>query len=127
MRCSIPIGFDFVHCGKRWINEIIFLFFRWVGGPEIELIAIATGGRIVPRFQELSAEKLGKAGLVRELNFGTTKVTKSNILRIELKIGMFFNEIYWSNVTVNYLTTVKFRYHLTNNSALNPYITYFEK
>ena len=24
---------------------------RWVGGPEIELIAIATGGRIVPRFQ----------------------------------------------------------------------------
>ena len=47
---------------------------RWVGGPEIELIAIATGGRIVPRFQELSADKLGKAGLVRELSFGTTKV-----------------------------------------------------
>jgi len=46
---------------------------RWVGGPEIELIAIATGGRIVPRFQELSAEKLGYAGLVRELSFGTTK------------------------------------------------------
>jgi T-complex protein 1 subunit epsilon len=45
-----------------------------VGGPEIELIAIATGGRIVPRFQELSADKLGKAGLVRELSFGTTKV-----------------------------------------------------
>ena len=46
---------------------------RWVGGPEIELIAIATGGRIVPRFQELSPDKLGSAGLVRELNFGTTK------------------------------------------------------
>merc|ERR1719461_2605350 len=46
---------------------------RWVGGPEIELIAIATGGRIVPRFQELSSEKLGTAGLVRELSFGTTK------------------------------------------------------
>jgi len=46
---------------------------RWVGGPEIELIAIATGGRIVPRFQELSKEKLGSAGLVRELTFGTTK------------------------------------------------------
>lgn len=40
---------------------------RWVGGPEIELIAIATGGRIVPRFSELSAEKLGNAGLVREV------------------------------------------------------------
>lgn len=46
---------------------------RWVGGVELELIAIATGGRIVPRFSELSSEKLGTAGLVRELSFGTTK------------------------------------------------------
>ncbi|GAO46975.1 hypothetical protein SAICODRAFT_29809 [Saitoella complicata NRRL Y-17804] len=46
---------------------------RWVGGPEIELIAIATNGRIVPRFQDLSAEKLGSAGTVRELSFGTTR------------------------------------------------------
>lgn len=46
---------------------------RWVGGPEIELIAIATGGRIVPRFSELTADKLGYAGIVREINFGTTK------------------------------------------------------
>lgn len=46
---------------------------RWVGGPEIELIAIATGGRIVPRFEELTADKLGSAGTVREITFGTTK------------------------------------------------------
>lgn len=74
---------------------------RWVGGPEIEvsmrlatpciscvfndnsfynlilflfqLIAIATGGRIVPRFCELTPEKLGFAGLVKEVSFGTTK------------------------------------------------------
>lgn len=46
---------------------------RWVGGPELELIAIATNGRIVPRFEDLSAEKLGHAGLVRELSFGTTR------------------------------------------------------
>uniref|UniRef100_A0AAX7VQ29 T-complex protein 1 subunit epsilon n=1 Tax=Astatotilapia calliptera TaxID=8154 RepID=A0AAX7VQ29_ASTCA len=46
---------------------------RWVGGPEIELIAIATGGRIVPRFCELTPEKLGTAGLVKEISFGTTK------------------------------------------------------
>lgn len=46
---------------------------RWVGGPEIELIAIATGGRIVPRFQELTAAKLGNAGIVREIDLGTTK------------------------------------------------------
>merc|ERR1711959_844978 len=46
---------------------------RWVGGVEIELLAIATGGRIVPRFQELTADKLGHAGMVREESFGTTK------------------------------------------------------
>ncbi|KAG9042103.1 T-complex protein 1 subunit epsilon [Tulasnella sp. UAMH 9824] len=46
---------------------------RWVGGPEIELIAIATNGRIVPRFEDLSAEKLGTAGVVREISFGTTR------------------------------------------------------
>jgi T-complex protein 1 subunit epsilon len=38
-----------------------------------KLIAIATGGRIVPRFSELSPEKLGRAGIVREISFGTTK------------------------------------------------------
>ncbi|KAI5821067.1 chaperonin Cpn60/TCP-1 family [Pyronema omphalodes] len=46
---------------------------RWVGGPEIELIAIATNGRIVPRFEDLTPEKLGHAGLIRELSFGTTR------------------------------------------------------
>ncbi|KAJ8704555.1 hypothetical protein PYW07_011743 [Mythimna separata] len=46
---------------------------RWVGGPEMELIAIATGGRIVPRFEELTPDKLGSCGLVRELTFGTSK------------------------------------------------------
>jgi T-complex protein 1 subunit epsilon len=46
---------------------------RWVGGVELELIAIATGGRIVPRFSELSADKLGEAGVVREVGFGNTK------------------------------------------------------
>ena len=46
---------------------------RWVGGVELELIAIATGGRIVPRFQDLTSDKLGKAGSVKEVSFGTTK------------------------------------------------------
>lgn len=46
---------------------------RWVGGVELELLAIATGGRIVPRFQDLTSEKLGKAGSVKEVSFGTTK------------------------------------------------------
>ena len=46
---------------------------RWVGGVELELIAIATGGRIVPRFQELTADKLGSAGKISEVNLGTGK------------------------------------------------------
>jgi len=46
---------------------------RWVGGVEIEHIAIATGGRIVPRFSELTADKLGRAGMVREVSFGNTR------------------------------------------------------
>jgi len=44
---------------------------RWVGGVEIELIAIATGARIVPRFEELKENKLGSAGVVREVELGT--------------------------------------------------------
>ena len=46
---------------------------RWVGGVELELIAVATGGRIVPRFEELREDKLGRAGLVREVTYGTNK------------------------------------------------------
>jgi len=45
---------------------------RWVGGPEIELLAMATHGRIVPRFEDLKPAKLGHAGKVREIEFGTT-------------------------------------------------------
>lgn len=45
---------------------------RWVGGVEIELLAIATGARIIPRFEEITPEKLGKAGLIKEMSFGTS-------------------------------------------------------
>lgn len=44
---------------------------RWVGGQEIELIAMATGGRIVPRFEELTSKKLGQAGSIKEITLGT--------------------------------------------------------
>ncbi|KAF4724351.1 T-complex protein 1 subunit epsilon, partial [Perkinsus olseni] len=54
---------------------------RWVGGVELELIAIATGGRIVPRFSELTSDKLGHAGTVRELSLGTTD--KDSMIVIE--------------------------------------------
>ena len=45
---------------------------RWVGGVDIELIAMTTGGRIIPRFAEITPEKLGHSSNVRELSFGTT-------------------------------------------------------
>lgn len=52
------------NCKKALVKNSIKFF---------QLIAIATGGRIVPRFEELTPEKLGHAGVVRELTFGTTK------------------------------------------------------
>jgi len=45
---------------------------RWVGGVEIELLAIATGARIVPRFEEITPDKLGKVGKIKEMSFGTS-------------------------------------------------------
>jgi len=73
-------GANLVLCQWGFDDEANHLLFqnnlpsvRWVGGVEMELIAIATGGRIVPRFQELTAEKLGNAGIVREISFGTTR------------------------------------------------------
>ena len=32
---------------------------------------MATGGRIIPRFKEITKDKLGQAGLIKELSFGT--------------------------------------------------------
>ncbi|KAJ7728432.1 chaperonin Cpn60/TCP-1 family, partial [Mycena maculata] len=73
-------GANLVICQWGFDNEANHLLMQnnllavwWVGGPEIELIAIATQGRIVPRFEDLTAEKLGKARLVREVSFGTNR------------------------------------------------------
>lgn len=35
-------------------------------------MAIATGARIIPRFEEITSEKLGTAGLIKEVSFGTS-------------------------------------------------------
>merc|ERR1711975_69276 len=64
-------GFDDEANHQLFQNELPAV--RWVGGVELELIAIATGGRIVPRFSELTPEKLGQAANVKEISFGTTK------------------------------------------------------
>lgn len=48
---------------------------RWVGGGELELVALTTGARIIPRFEEVTAEKLGFAKSVKELHLGTGKDT----------------------------------------------------
>jgi T-complex protein 1 subunit epsilon len=71
-------GANFVICQWGFDDEANHLLMqnnlpsvRWVGGTEIELIALATGGRIVPRFNEIKPEKLGRARVVKELSFGT--------------------------------------------------------
>jgi len=73
-------GATLVICQWGFDDEANYLLYRndlpairWVGGVELELIAIATGGRIIPRFEELRPDCLGTCGVVREMCFGTTK------------------------------------------------------
>ena len=54
------------------MNFICYLSLVFTSNLCLQLIAIATGGRIVPRFSELTADKLGHAGIVKEMTFGTT-------------------------------------------------------
>jgi len=64
-------GFDDEGNHLLLANNILAV--RWVGGTDVELIAMATGGRIIPRFEDIKPEKLGKAAHVYEKGFGTTK------------------------------------------------------
>ncbi|CAD7923804.1 unnamed protein product [Amoebophrya sp. A120] len=73
-------GADMVICQWGFDDEATHLLYqhklpavRWVGGVEMELLAIATGARIVPRFEELSADKLGYAGKITEVQMGTNR------------------------------------------------------
>jgi len=78
-RCK-DSGADIVLCQWGFDDEANHLLMqnklpavRWVGGVEIELIAIATGARIIPRFEELHKDKLGSCGRIHEVSYGTTK------------------------------------------------------
>ncbi len=62
-------GFDDEANHLLLLNDLLAV--RWVAGGDVELLAMATGGRIVPRFSEITPEKLGRAGLIKELSFGT--------------------------------------------------------
>ena len=71
-------GANFVVCQWGFDDEANHLLMhnnlpavRWVGGAEIEQIALASGGRIINNFKDISKEKLGKAYEVKELNLGT--------------------------------------------------------
>lgn len=73
-------GANFVICQWGFDDEANHLLLlndlpsvRWVGGVELELIAIATGGRIVSRFEDLTPDKLGHAGSIKEVTVGTEK------------------------------------------------------
>lgn len=80
VQLCVDAGATLVICQWGFDDEANYLLFRnqlpavrWVGGVELELIAIATGGRIVPRFEELTNAKLGTCERVREVAMGTTK------------------------------------------------------
>lgn len=72
---------------------------------EIELLAMATGARIVPRFEELTPDKLGFAASVREVGFGTTK---DRMLIIEgcpnMKVGNGIGlELDWHGIGLDWI------------------------
>jgi T-complex protein 1 subunit epsilon len=76
-RCK-DSGADIILCQWGFDDEANHLLLqndlpavRWVGGVEIELLALATGAKIVPKFEELTPEKLGTAGKVYEKTYGT--------------------------------------------------------
>ena len=71
-------GADIVMCQWGFDDEANHLLLsnklravRWVSGTDVELLALATGARIVPRFEDLEPSKLGYAGLIEELPFRT--------------------------------------------------------
>ena len=78
-------GANFVICQWGFDDEANHLLMhnnlpavRWVGGAEIEQIALATGGRIITNFKDIKKEKLGRAREVKEINM-------KNILKIKRK------------------------------------------
>ena len=46
---------------------------RWVGGVDMELLAITTGGSIISRFEDITSDKLGHAKTVKEFTIGVEK------------------------------------------------------
>jgi T-complex protein 1 subunit epsilon len=71
-------GANFVICQWGFDDEANHLLMhnnlsavRWVGGSEIEQIALATGGMIINNFNDIKKEKLGRARVVKEINIGT--------------------------------------------------------
>lgn len=95
-------GANFVICQWGFDDEANHLLLqnqlpsvRWVGGVELELIAIATGGRIVSRFEDLTPGKLGHAGMIQEVTVGTEKdqmiIIEGDILIHHLNISQCFS------------------------------------
>ena len=71
-------GANFVICQWGFDDEANHLLMhnnlpavRWVGGAEIEQIALATGGRIINNFSDIKKEKLGSARVIKEITVGT--------------------------------------------------------
>lgn len=72
-------GCDLVICQWGFDDEANHLLMqagisavRWAKGEDIEAIAVATGARIVARFEDLSSDKLGFAENVEVISLSTT-------------------------------------------------------
>ena len=63
-------GFDDEANHLLYMNGISAV--RWVLGGDIEKLAMTTGARIVQRFEDITADKLGEAKKIEELRFGTS-------------------------------------------------------
>jgi len=77
-------GFDYEANHLLYLNNIPSI--RWVGAQAIEGVAVATGARIVPRFEDLTGDKLGFANKIEEVVVGT-EGERMTIISCEKDIG----------------------------------------
>lgn len=88
-------GANFVICQWGFDDEANHLLMqnnlpavRWVGGAELELIALATGGRIINNFNDIKKEKLGRTMEIEEISLGTQNDKMIKIEGCPLKKAM---------------------------------------
>lgn len=95
-------GANFVICQWGFDDEANHLLMhsnlpsvRWVGGAEIEQIALATGGRIINNFADIKKEKLGSARVIKEITVGTKNQKMIVIEDCPKKESSYYFSTWW--------------------------------